>query len=547
MHILVDEVRFTKTLRIVVRFLVTVASMLSSSPRLTSRFASSLPAMCAPWSPVPFSDATLLLLNEPLSRELGIDPGWLRTENGLRFLLGEELPEDAFPVSQAYAGHQFGQFNPLLGDGRATLIGELEVISAGSPETAGPRDIHLKGSGRTPYSRGGSDGRAAVGPMLREFLISEAMHAMGIPTTRSLAVILTGESVQRSVPEPGAVLVRVASSHLRVGSFQYARMMQQRSPELLQELADFALERHHATGSDSPLSDGDYLGLLREVCAKQARLVAQWMHVGFVHGVMNTDNITISGETIDYGPCAFLDSFNPHTWFSSIDQQGRYAFGRQPAIMLWDLERLAESLLPLIEEQLGTDTEGAVAAATEVLQEFPSMYRDVYTRTMLPALGFSTEDSASPSSEQFALCDEFVEWLNVAQPDQLSVLRSLATLAESKNLTVSASASGEKETSALPPAEWLQRWHDLNPDAALMRRTNPVRIPRNHLVEEALQAASNGDFEPFEELLAAVTDPFDSIGSEESGVEKKNNRVHDEKYARPAPEGFGPYTTFCGT
>ncbi len=215
--------------------------------------------------------------------------------------------------------------------------------------------------------------------------------------------------------------------------------------------------------------------------------------------------------------------------------------------MLWDLERLAESLLPVIEEQLDTDTEGAVAAATEVLQEFPSMYRNAFTRTMVPALGFTTAGSDSPSSEQRALCDEFVEWLNGAQPDQLSVLRSLATLAESTNLTVSASASGDEEASALPPAEWLHRWHELNPDAALMRHTNPVRIPRNHLVEEALQAASHGDFEAFEELLAAVTDPFDSTGSEESGVEKKNNRVHEEKFAHPAPEGFGSYTTFCGT
>ena len=521
--------------------------MLSSSPRLTSHFASDLPAMCAPWSPVPFSDATLLFLNESLSRELGIDPEWLRTESGLRFLLGEKLPEDAFPVSQAYAGHQFGQFNPLLGDGRAALLGELEVVSGGSTEVVTLRDIHLKGSGRTPFSRSGSDGRAAVGPMLREYLISEAMHAMSIPTTRSLAVILTGESIQRSAPEPGAVLVRVASSHLRVGSFQYARMMQQRSPALLQQLADFALERHHSTDSDSPLPDGDYLGLLREVCAKQALLVARWMRIGFVHGVMNTDNITISGETIDYGPCAFLDSFNQHTWFSSIDRQGRYAFGRQPALMLWNLERLAEALLPLIEEQIGSDTESAIAAATKILETFPEVYQDYFTREMLSALGIMTKLDVYLSEEHKSLCEDFVVWLNAKHPDHLSVLHRLATLADSSTDNSADHARMGSPSVSLPSDEWLQRWLTHNPDALLMRRTNPVRIPRNHLVEEALQAASHGNLEAFEELLAAVTDPFDHSVSVESDVEKKKNRVHDEKFAHPAPEGFGPYTTFCGT
>lgn len=481
--------------------------------------------MCGSWSPVPFSRASLLLLNDDLAAELGMNPAWLSTDEGLRFLLGEQLPASAGPVAQAYSGHQFGQFNPMMGDGRAVLLGEVPADGA----LHEVRDIHLKGSGRTQFSRGGADGRAAVGPMLREYLVSEAMHAMGIPTTRALAVILTGETVQRTVPEPGAVLVRVASSHLRVGSFQFARMMRERSPELLQRLADFARERHYSAFNEHPVEDGDYAGLLNAVCVAQANLIAQWMHVGFVHGVMNTDNSTISGETIDYGPCAFVDEFNGHTWFSSIDRQGRYAFGRQPAIMLWNLERLAESLLPLIERQLGSDTEGAIAAATEVLQRYPETYRSAFLTKMCAALGF-----AESSTESEALVDEFVEWLNSEKPDHLSVLRALAGGAVDADV-------------ALPTEEWMIRWRALKPDPALMQRTNPVRIPRNHLIEEALTEASRGNFAAFEDLLDAVTDPFDEAATGEAGVEKKKNRTHDEKFARPAPEGFGHYTTYCGT
>ena len=441
-----------------------------------------------------------------------MDAAWLRSEDGLRFLMGEQLPESAHPVSQGYAGHQFGQFNPRLGDGRAVLLGEIETAE-------GLRDIHLKGSGRTPFSRGSADGRATVGPMLREYLVSEAMHAMGIPSTRTLAVILTGESLRRQGIEPGAILVRVASSHLRVGSFQLARMLHERNPGQLEDLANFAIARHYA----DELDDGDYVGLLRQVSIRQAQLIAEWMHVGFVHGVMNTDNTAISGETIDYGPCAFVDAFDSNAWFSSIDQQGRYAFGRQGPIMMWNLERLAESLLPLIEMQLGVDTEGAIAAATEELKRFPGYFHQAMESTWLPALGL-----AEATDARRQLLEEFLDWLNAAHPDHLTMLRNLAE-----------ADPQEEPQGTLPPEEWMQRWRAENPDAELMKRINPVRIPRNYLVEEALSQAAGENMEPFEELLSAVTDPFASADS--------SSREHAEKFTRPAPEGFGDYTTYCGT
>ncbi len=333
------------------------------------------PASCRSWpsagrrSPAP--DPRLLVLNEPLATQLGLDPQWLRSPDGLRFLLGNLVPSGATPVAQAYAGHQFGGFVPRLGDGRALLLGE--VVDADGRL----RDLHLKGSGATPFARGG-DGLAAVGPMLREYIVSESMHAMGIPTTRSLAVVATGRQVQRETPLPGAVLARVASSHLRVGTFQYAASTGDN--DLLRRLADHAIARHHPAAAEA---ENPYLALLEAVISVQAALVAQWMLVGFVHGVMNTDNMTISGETIDYGPCAFMEAYDPETVFSSIDSWGRYAYGNQPSIAVWNLARLAEALLPLLAD----DQDRAVALAEESLGGFGPQFQAALTTGMRTKLG----------------------------------------------------------------------------------------------------------------------------------------------------------------
>lgn len=533
-----------------VSLVTTVANMLTSVPHLQSLFADRVPDMAASWSPAPFCDANLFLLNDSLATELGLDPEWLRTENGLRFLLGEQLPEGAHPAAQAYSGHQFGQFSPILGDGRAVLLGELDT-------PLGRRDLHLKGSGRTPLTRGHGDGRCGLGPALREYLISEAMHALDIPTTRSLAVILTGETVMRNHPEPGAVVVRVARSHLRVGSVQFARIMQEKNPELLRQLADWAIE---SIEFPHPVAPGDYLGLLREVTHAQAHLVAQWMHVGFVHGVMNTDNTSLSGDTIDYGPCAFLNAFDPAACFSSIDHRHRYAFGRQPSIMLWNLQRLADALLPLIESQVAEQTSGeteqkAIDAATEVLQGYFPTYRRAWLDVMGRALGFN-----ELNAQREKLCEDFAQWLSEETPDHLTVMHALAQGGFTQE---DPPQEGREKNVPLPNVKWIRRWEEQEPDRALMLRTNPIRIPRNQLVEDALAAAMSGNLEPFERLFAAVTDPFESeaerarggVGQKEG---KKNDtakeageterpRLHDPIFRLPDEGGNGDYRTYCGT
>lgn len=363
---------------------------------LDDSFARALPELSAPWQAMRPEDPAILALNDRLARELGLDPAVLRTESGVRFLLGNELPEGASPVAQAYAGHQFGGYSPRLGDGRALLLGEITDVSGRA------RDLHLKGSGPTPFAR--ADGFAAVGPMLREYLMGEAMHALGIPTTRALAVIGTGRLIAREQSLdllPGAVLVRVASTHLRVGSFQYARALgfgESGSVEPLRRLADFAIARHYPRLAES---DDPYLGLLETVIAAQARLVASWMLVGFVHGVMNTDNMTISGETIDYGPCAFIDAYDPGAVFSSIDRGGRYAYGRQPAIALWNLTRFAEALLPL----LGEDIEAAKASAEGALGGYEGQYNEAWVAGMRAKLGLArTTPRPKPSRNWRRAC-----------------------------------------------------------------------------------------------------------------------------------------------
>jgi uncharacterized protein YdiU (UPF0061 family) len=465
---------------------------------LDDSYARAVPGLTLPWTAAPAPEPRLLMLNEELAAELGADPAALREPAGVAFLVGHGLPDDARPVAQVYAGHQFGMYQPRLGDGRALLLGEV-VDPAGRR-----RDLHLKGSGRTPFARG-ADGKAAVGPMLREYLIGEAMHGLGIPTTRALSVVATGEPVWRETKLPGAVLCRVAASHLRVGTFQYAAATGDR--DVLRSLADHAIARHHSgvAGTDRP-----YLELYRAVVAAQAELVARWMLVGFVHGVMNTDNTTISGETIDYGPCAFMDAFDPATVFSSIDHGGRYAYGNQPAIVQWNLARFGEALLPLIDD----DPDAAVEAATAVVNGFVDVYRTHWNDGMAAKLGL---DAPQPE-----LVNDLLALLRAQRVDFTTFFRALA-----------AGTARDLFLDREPFDTWAARRAALlqTDPAEAMNRVNPVYIPRNHRVEEALTAATAGDLGPFRRLVDAVSRPYD----ERAGL---------EEYTEPSA---GPYVTYCGT
>jgi uncharacterized protein YdiU (UPF0061 family) len=492
--------------------------------RFDNTFARELAPLYQPWQATTAPDPQLLVLNEQLAAELCVDPAELRTPEGVAVLVGNAVPEGAEPLAQAYAGHQFGGYSPRLGDGRALLLGEIV------DEHGRRRDLQLKGSGRTPFARGG-DGLAAVGPMLREYVIGEAMHALGIPTTRALAVVATGGEVARETMLPGAVLSRVAASHLRVGTFEYASA--NGGPELVRLLADYAIERHHPAAAQA---DNPYLSLLEHVMDAQAALVARWMAVGFIHGVMNTDNVTISGETIDYGPCAFMDAYDPGTVFSSIDHGGRYAYGNQPTITLWNLARLAESMLAL----LGPDTDTAVRDATELLESFPGRYQDHWLAGMCAKLGLDTAaggDAGAGTEVDHDLVVDLLGLLGEHRVDFTGAMRSLSA----------AVRGDEAELRSLFPAPaaidgWVARWADrrsvLGADpattAARMDRVNPRYIPRNHLVEAALAAASEGDLAPFRELVEVVTSPFD-------------DQPGRDAYALAAPSDFGPYRTFCGT
>ncbi|MCT7661410.1 protein adenylyltransferase SelO [Mycobacterium deserti] len=487
---------------------------MSTSPATTlvldDRFARELPEMAVQWKAEETPDPQLLVLNERLAGELGLDAQWLREPDGVRFLTGNLVPGGANPVAQAYSGHQFGGFVPRLGDGRALLLGELTDASGAA------RDIHLKGSGASPFSRGG-DGLAAVGPMLREYIVSEGMHALGIPTTRSLAVVATGRQVARETLLPGAVLARVASSHLRVGSFQYAAASG--DLDLLRRLADHAIARHHPTAARA---EQPYLALFESVSAVQATLIAQWMSVGFVHGVMNTDNMTISGETIDYGPCAFMEAYDPATVFSSIDSWGRYAYGNQPSIAVWNLARFAETLLPLFADE----QDRAVAIAEESLRGFPARYAAALSDGMRAKLGLR---GAADNDAVMALVEDLFAQLQQSRVDFTSFFRRLGSAARGDLEP----ARGEFVDLAAFD-DWLARWRALDPDGDAMDRANPVYIPRNHLVEEALKAATAGDLGPLQQLLAVLAAPYD----ERPGL---------ERYAQPAPDDFGTYRTFCGT
>ncbi len=472
-------------------------------------YARDLPGLYVDWQAARVPAPLLLRLNRPLAQELGLDPEALE-DAGAELFSGNAVPEGAHPLAQAYAGHQFGGFSPQLGDGRALLLGEVH------DRQGARRDIQLKGSGRTPFSRGG-DGKAAVGPVLREYLIGEAMHALGIPTSRALAAVATGEPVLRQEGQlPGAILTRVAASHIRVGTFQYfaARGEQDK----LRQLADYAIARHYpqVAGAENP-----YLAFFAAVQSAQAALVARWMLVGFVHGVMNTDNVAISGETIDYGPCAFMEAYAPGTVFSAIASQGRYAYANQPLILGWNLARLAETLLPLID----ADPERAVEKAMAVLEGVGAEYRGYWLAGMRDKLGLAGEEAGD-----MELAEGLLAAMEGQGADWTLTFRRLAGAVED--------AGSLRPLFTDPSAldAWLPRWRArLAPDARQrIEAANPLYIPRNHLVEAALQAAGRGEMLPFDALLAVVTDPF----TERPGL---------DAYALPAPAGFGHYRTFCGT
>ena len=444
----------------------------------------------------PVSNPSWLIKNEKLAAQLGVS-----LEDALTMLAGNEFSDEVEAIAQSYAGHQFGHFT-MLGDGRAILLGELEVEGR-------LVDVQLKGAGRTPYSRGG-DGRAAVGPMLREYLMSEAMHALGIPTTRSLAVVATGEAIQRERALPGAVLTRVASSHLRVGTFEFAA----RYTEDIAVLADYAIERHYPDIADAP---DKYRLLLARVVSAQASLIAQWQQVGFVHGVMNTDNTTISGETIDYGPCAFIDAYSLDTVFSSIDTHGRYAFGNQPNIAIWNVARLAESLMPLLSD----DPEEAKVIAKAELDRYPVQFYEHFFTGMLLKLGISTRVEGDKQ-----LVQQLLEVMEEVGADYTNTFRAL-----SEGRELAWMEGNEAFTDWY--ARWTERVESMEAAFSTMQSVNPVIIPRNYYVDEAIRLAEAGDMSKFELLLRALQQPFES----------DPELLH---LANP-PEDDRPFVTYCGT
>lgn len=470
-------------------------------------------------SPAPAPAPRLLQFNRPLAEELGLDPDRLMRPEGLDILSGNRVASGSDPIAMAYAGHQFGNWVPQLGDGRAILIGE--VIDREGRR----RDIQLKGAGRTPFSRMG-DGKAPLGPVLREFIVSEAMASLGIPTTRSLAAVATGERVVRETIHTGAVLTRVAASHLRIGTFQffYAR----RDMEALQLLADHAIARHDP---DAAASDAPALALLEQAMARQADLVARWMGVGFIHGVMNTDNMTLSGETIDYGPCAFMDAYRVAEVFSSIDVLGRYAYGNQPRIAHWNLAQLAQTLLPL----LPGPKEAAVEAMQALIDRFSQMFQEAWVAVMRRKLGLSraAEDDADLAATLLSIMED-----NGA--DFTLTFRGLAECAGADS--AAASQVGDLFREPASVAAWADRWAARMADDPLspaerrsaMRAANPLFIPRNHLVEAALVAAEEGDFGPFERLRRALARPFE-------------DQPDEAQLARPPRAGEAVTRTFCGT
>ncbi|MBI5898295.1 MAG: YdiU family protein [Rhodocyclales bacterium] len=494
--------------------------------KLDNSFARELPGCYVAWSPAPVAAPRLLYFNRELAGELGLGLDAAGTDELAALFSGQALPEHVAPIAQVYAGHQFGNFSPQLGDGRALLIGEA-IDRQGRR-----RDLAFKGSGRTPFSRNG-DGKAAVGPMLREVLIGEAMHALGIPTTRALAVVATGEPVYREQTLPGAILTRVAASHIRVGTFEYFAARDDR--ERLKQLADYSIARHDAELGDGPQRHAQWL---HAVAQRQSALLARWMNVGFIHGVMNTDNMSIAGESIDFGPCAFMEAYHPGTVFSSIDQHGRYAYANQPGIAQWNLARFAEAILPLLAD----DEDSAVDIATGILAGFGASYRHHWLQGLRAKLGLAGEPAQSGADDQrdTALAEDWLALLQAGGVDYTLAWRRLADAAEGRPQPLHALFADGPALQA-----WLARWqqrcaiepsHATAQRAQAMRAVNPLIIPRNHRVEEALDAASaRGELGPFEALLDALRRPFD-------------DDPQLARYAEPAPTEYtAGYRSFCGT
>ena len=494
----------------------------------SSSYAEELPDFYVESDPMAVQKPDLLQFNVSLAVELSLGVEGLPSQDLAQIFSGQTLLAGSRPLAQAYAGHQFGGFSPQLGDGRGLLLGEAQDLNGRR------RDIALKGSGPTTFSRGG-DGKAAVAAVLREYLIGEAMHSLGIPTTRALAAVATGELVYRERPLPGAILTRVAASHIRVGTFQFFAARQRM--DQVRQLADYAIARHYpqlikGSGSDKGNDPDRYLLLLQAVCQQQAALVADWMLVGFIHGVMNTDNMAISGETIDYGPCAYMESFSPEAVFSSIDQQGRYAYKNQPPIAQWNLTRFAETLLPLIDEE---DPERAVPKVEAILNEFMPYYEKLWLAGAQTKLGL--ENPRVDVDGDKSLVKDWLDLLETHSVDYTLAWRRLADAADGNPESLEALFSSREIL-----ADWLTRWHqriDAQPaseTATKMRSVNPIYIPRNHLVEEALDAASDdANLQPFEQLLGVLTNPFEE-------------RAEFARYAQPAPAEFmADYATFCGT
>ena len=454
--------------------------------------------------PKGFKKAEMILKNYSLAEELGFDKDYVDSNECLNIFAGNKILKGSIPISQGYSGHQFGHFNPQLGDGRAILLGEINKM-----------DIQLKGIGQTPYSRRG-DGKSALSPVLREYVISEFMHALKIPTTRSLFALKTNEDVSRETMLPGGVLTRVAKSHIRIGTFEYART---KNNQILKTLADYSIDRHYP---DLKQYDNKYLSFFAAVCDKQALLISKWMSHGFIHGVMNTDNMTISGETIDYGPCAFMDYYDPKTVFSSIDKFGRYAFSNQPPITKWNLARFAECLVPLIDKS----EEYAIKLATELIDNFQHIYEDKWLSMMRNKLGLFGEEKNDKK-----LINSLLEWMKKNKADYTNTFCHL--------MGIKSNADIYKKTDFL---EWTYKWKirsELNNSSKdkqikLMRKNNPIVIPRNHKVEEALTEADKGSLNKITRLLDILKDPY-------------GNQSNIKEYQLPAPASKQKYQTFCGT
>ena len=466
--------------------------------------------MSSQLTPIPVENPKLTIFNHGFSKELGLDFSSLNNNQIASIFSGNLLPKESKCIAQAYAGHQFGYFT-MLGDGRAILIGEH--LSKNNKRF----DIQFKGSGKTPYSRNG-DGRAALGPMLREYIVSEAMHSLGIPTTRSLAVVKTGENVIREIPLPGAILTRVAASHIRVGTFQYVTAT--RDEKNLKTLFDYTIDRHYPKIKDSKTPAID---LLKIVMEKQIKLVVDWMRVGFIHGVMNTDNMAISGETIDYGPCAFMDAYDPETVFSSIDHNGRYAYFNQPGITKWNLARFAETLLPLIDK----NKDKAIKIVTEIINNFGEIYKKNWLEMMRKKLGLIEKKNNDEK-----LINDLLSLLHEQKADYTNTFCSL----------MNEDVQNDKIFNNKEFIDWHQKWKEClaknnnstEESLKLMRSVNPIVIPRNHKVEEVLEAANKDDLNPFHDFLKVLEKPYE-------------NQIKNNNYQSPAPPSEKKYQTFCGT